>query len=190
MRLLETTLERIGNDEYARTNKSFGLTTLRSRHVQISGARAVFDFRGKHGIQRHLDIADRRLAKIVARCRDLPGQALFQYIDADGARHGIGSDDVNAYLRAVSGADITAKDFRTWAATNLAALALSALEAFDTQAKAKKNVVQAGRGGGATPRQHAGDLPEVLHPPGYLRRLSGRVACGRPEGACRRRCSP
>ncbi len=143
VRLLETTLARVGNEEYARTNRSFGLTTLRNRHVKIAGSHLTFDFRGKHGIQHHIDLADRKLARIVQRCRDLPGQDLFQYLDEEGTPHGIGSEDVNDYLHAISGEDITAKDFRTWAATNLAALALRELEVFDTQAKAKKNVVRA-----------------------------------------------
>jgi DNA topoisomerase-1 len=143
VRLLEQTLARVGNEEYARDNKSFGLTTLRNRHVKLAGSHMVFDFRGKHGIDHHVDLADRRLANIVKRCRDLPGQHLFQFLDADGARHEVGSDDVNAYLHDISGEDITAKDFRTWAATNLAALAFRELERFDTQAASKKAVVQA-----------------------------------------------
>jgi DNA topoisomerase-1 len=128
VRLLEQTLARVGNEEYARDNKSFGLTTLRNRHVKLAGSHMIFDFRGKHGIDHHVDLADRRLANIVKRCRDLPGQHLFQFLDGDGERHSIGSDDVNAYLHEISGEDITAKDFRTWAATNLAALAFRELE--------------------------------------------------------------
>ena len=143
VKLLEKTLARVGNEEYARDNKSFGLTTLRNRHTRVKGSRITFDFRGKHGIDHHVDLQDRRLANIVTRCRELPGQQLFQYIDADGERHSIGSDDVNDYLREVSGEDITAKDFRTWAATNLAAMALRELERFDSEAKNKKNVVHA-----------------------------------------------
>lgn len=143
VRLLEKTLVRIGNEEYAQANKSFGLTTLRNRHVKVEGSRVAFDFRAKHGIPRHIELQDRRLAAIVKRCRDLPGQELFQYLDEDGERHGIGSEDVNDYLREVSGEEITAKDFRTWAGTNLAALALRELEQFDSDAKAKKNVVRA-----------------------------------------------
>ena len=143
VKLLEKTLARVGNEEYARDNKSFGLTTLRNRHTRVKGSRITFDFRGKHGIDHHADLMDRRLANIVARCRELPGQQLFQYIDAEGERHAVGSDDVNDYLREVSGEDITAKDFRTWAATNLAAMALRELERYDSDAKNKKNVVQA-----------------------------------------------
>jgi DNA topoisomerase-1 len=144
VRLLESTLIRVGNEEYARTNKSFGLTTLRNRHVKIEGgARIRFDFRGKSGTEHHIDLRNKRLANVVRRCQDLPGQELFQYLDEDGQPHGVDSDDVNDYLQAITGEAITAKDFRTWAATNLAALALRELETFDTQAKAKKNVVQA-----------------------------------------------
>jgi DNA topoisomerase-1 len=143
VRLLETTLARVGNEEYAKANVSFGLTTLRNRHVRIDGSRIAFDFRGKQGIRHHIDLKDRRLARIVRRCRDLPGQELFRYLDEDGVPRSVGSEDVNEYLREISGEEITAKDFRTWAATNLAALALRELEVFDSQAKAKKNVMQA-----------------------------------------------
>jgi DNA topoisomerase-1 len=143
VRLLEMTLARVGNEEYAKTNRSFGLTTLRNRHVRVDGNRLAFDFRGKHGIKHHIDLRDRHLARIVKRCRDIPGQDLFQYLDEEGEPHSVDSEDVNDYLRAISGEEITAKDFRTWAATNLAALALTELEVFDTQAKAKKNVVHA-----------------------------------------------
>jgi DNA topoisomerase I len=143
VRLLEMTLARVGNEEYAKANHSFGLTTLRNRHVRVEGNRLAFDFRGKHGLKHHIDLSDRRLARIVKRCRDIPGHDLFQYLDEGGEPHSVDSEDVNEYLRAISGEEITAKDFRTWAATNLAALALRELEAFDTQAKAKKNVVHA-----------------------------------------------
>jgi DNA topoisomerase-1 len=144
VRLLEGTLIRVGNEEYAKTNNSFGLTTLRNRHVKVDGeSRISFDFRGKSGAEHHIDLRDRKLAKIVRRCQELPGQALFQYLDDEGQPHALGSDDVNEYLRDITGEEITAKDFRTWAATNLAALALQRLEVFDSQAKAKKNVLHA-----------------------------------------------
>jgi DNA topoisomerase I len=144
VRLLESTLIRVGNEEYAKTNKSFGLTTLRNRHVKVeSGARIRFDFRGKSGTEHRIDLRNKKLAAVVRRCQDLPGQDLFQYLDEDGQPRGVGSDDVNDYLQEITGQPITAKDFRTWAATNLAALALQQLEAFDSQAKAKKNVLQA-----------------------------------------------
>jgi len=140
--LLERTMMRVGNEEYAKTNNSFGLTTLHDEHVQVKGTHLTFDFRGKHGVQHHIDLADKRLARVVERCRDLPGQDLFQFLDHDGHPHHVVSDDVNAYLREVSGEEITAKDFRTWAATNLAALALRDREEFDTLARAKKHLVE------------------------------------------------
>ncbi|HEX2939671.1 MAG TPA: DNA topoisomerase IB [Rhodopila sp.] len=143
VRLLESTLIRVGNEEYVKQNKSFGLTTMRTRHVKVEGGRIRFDFRGKSGTEHHIDLRNRKLAGVVRRCQDLPGQELFQYLDEANQPHTIDSDDVNDYLQAISGEPITAKDFRTWAATNLAALALQQFEAFDTEAKAKKNVVQA-----------------------------------------------
>ena len=143
VRLLERTLARIGNEEYAKTNNSFGLTTLRRRHAKVRGNVVELDFRAKHGIQRHIELKDRRLAGIIKRLQDIRGQELFQYLDDDGERRTISSDDVNDYLRTISGEDITAKDFRTWAATNLAAIALAECEAVDNQARAKKNVLRA-----------------------------------------------
>ena len=141
--LLEKTLMRVGNEEYTRTNKSFGLTTLRNRHAHVQGTEVVLDFRAKHGVQQHVELRDRRLAGIIKRLQDIHGQELFQYLDEDEQRHGISSQDVNDYLYEITGEDITAKDFRTWAATNLAALALHEFEQFDSHAKAKKNVLQA-----------------------------------------------
>ena len=141
--LLEKTMMRVGNEEYAKQNKSYGLTTLRDRHIKVKGSHVEFDFRGKHGVDHHIDLQDRTLAKIVQRCRDIPGQDLFQFLDHHGERHGIGSEDVNDYLHEISGQPITAKDFRTWAATNLAAEVLAELELFDTQAAAKKELVKA-----------------------------------------------
>jgi len=143
VRLLEVSLIRVGNDEYARENDSFGLTTMRNKHVDVRGADLRFHFRGKSGKWHNVDIHDRRLAKIVERCQDLPGQELFQFVDDDGARHDVRSEDVNEYLREITGQDFTAKDFRTWAGTVLAATALREFEKFDTQAQAKKNVVAA-----------------------------------------------
>ncbi|HEY2748441.1 MAG TPA: DNA topoisomerase IB [Polyangia bacterium] len=126
VRLLETTLIRVGNEEYARTNHSYGLTTLRDRHVDVDGAELRFEFRGKSGVRRAVSLHDRRLARIIRRCQDLPGHELFQYLDDDGARRAIDSQDVNDYLREVTGQEITAKDFRTWNGTVLAAAALCA----------------------------------------------------------------
>ena len=137
-RLLENTFIRIGNERYARQNGSFGLTTLRNRHVRVNGERIAFDFRGKSGRQHHIEFDDARLARVIRRCRDLPGYELFQYVDEAGERHSIGSSDVNDYLRALSGEDYTAKDFRTWAGTVLAVLALQAADAPRSQAHARK----------------------------------------------------
>jgi DNA topoisomerase-1 len=141
--LLQATMMRIGNEEYARTNKSFGLTTLRSRHVHVDGRAVQFRFRGKSGVFHDVTVEDKRLARIIARIRDLPGQDLFQYLDADGEAHAIGSADVNDYLRELSGEDYTAKDFRTWSGTVLAALALHEFEKFDSDTQARKNIVRA-----------------------------------------------
>jgi DNA topoisomerase-1 len=143
VRLLETSLIRVGNDEYARANRSFGLTTLRGRHIDISGITVTFDFRGKGGKRHHIKVADRRIARIVRNCRDLPGYELFQYLDDAGARHRVASDDVNAYLRAVAGADFSAKDFRTWSGTVLAAQALKPRQAFESQAEARRAITEA-----------------------------------------------
>jgi DNA topoisomerase-1 len=141
--LLEATMMRIGNDEYARTNNSFGLTTLRNRHVRIDGSEVEFHFRGKSGVMHAVKLQDPRMARIIRRTRELPGQDLFQYVDDDGEQHAIGSADVNDYLRSLTGEDYTAKDFRTWAGTMLAAMALHEFQKFDSAAQAKKNIVQA-----------------------------------------------
>ncbi len=143
VRLLETTLIRIGNEEYARDNGSFGLTTMREDHVDIAGSKVNFEFRGKSGKTHSIGIRDLRLARIVKRCRDLPGQVLFKYVDDAGNQQNIGSADVNAYLREITGQDFTAKDFRTWAGTVLAAVALQGFEPFETEGQARRNVVQA-----------------------------------------------
>lgn len=138
--LLETTLIRVGNSDYAKQNKSYGLTTLRVPHVEIDGSELRFQFTGKSGKSWRLKIKNRRVAKIVRACQDLPGQALFQYLDDNGDRQSVSSTDVNAYLREITGRDVTAKDFRTWAGTVLATMALAEFEAFDSEAKAKKNI--------------------------------------------------
>ncbi len=143
VRLLETTLLRVGNEEYARANNSFGLTTLRDRHAEVEGSTVRFAFRGKSGKDIQVDIQDRRLARVVKRCRDLPGQDLFQYVDDEGARQAVGSGDVNAYLREVTGEEFSAKDFRTWGGTVLALGALSVLGANGGAGEASRNVVQA-----------------------------------------------
>jgi DNA topoisomerase-1 len=143
VRLLETTFIRVGNEEYARTNKSFGLTTLRNRHVKIDGAKIHFRFRGKSGKEHEIKVTSRRLARLVTHCRDLPGQDLFQFLDEAGEPQPIDSGDVNEYLREISGEDFTAKDFRTWAGTLLAARRLSAAANFETAAEAKSACVSA-----------------------------------------------
>ena len=143
VQLLERTLIRVGNEEYARANRSFGLTTLRDRHVAVRGGRLRFQFRGKSGVAHAIDVSDRRLARIVKSCRDLPGQQLFQYVDDDGATQCIGSADVNAYLKEITGEDFTAKDFRTWAGTVLTLTALREVHAPASQRQAKRSLVQA-----------------------------------------------
>ena len=140
VRLLEITLIRVGNDEYARANKSFGLTTLRKRHVKLSTVGAVFEFRGKSGKEHRTGFRDRRLARVLGRFQDLPGQRLFQYLDEAGERRRVESDDVNAYLREAMGDDFSAKDFRTWAATLSAARALCLQSAEPGHAPTKKAV--------------------------------------------------
>ena len=143
VRLLETTLIRVGNEQYAQENAHYGLTTMHNEHVDVAGSQVEFHFVGKSGKEHDITLRDRKLARIVARLRDLPGEELFEYQDHEGNLHKIGSDDVNAYLHEIAGEEFTAKDFRTWAGTTLAALALQELEAFDTQTQAKKNVKQA-----------------------------------------------
>ena len=143
VRLLDCTGIRIGNDEYARANRSFGLTTLRDRHVEVSGSSIRFEFRGKSGKTHQVSLSDRRLARIVQRCQDIPGEELFQYIDEDNVRQTISSGDVNDYLREISGQDFTAKDFRTWSGTKLAVSALTEIGAWTSKGQAKANVLLA-----------------------------------------------
>jgi DNA topoisomerase I len=143
VRLLETSHIRVGNEEYARQNKSFGLATLRNRHVNVSGSTIRFEFRGKSGVEHALDINDRRLAKIIKRCQDLPGYELFQYIDEIGERRTIDSNDVNEYIRQIAGEEFSTKDFRTWAGTVLAARALQEFETAASDSESKRNIVQA-----------------------------------------------
>ncbi len=143
VRLLETTFIRVGNEEYAKTNKSYGLTTMRNEHVDVSGGTIHFQFRGKSGVEHTIGINDRRVARIVKRCKELPGKELFQYLDDDGERQTIDSGDVNGYLDEITGEHFTAKDFRTWAGTLLAAMALQGFEVFDSETQAKKNIIAA-----------------------------------------------
>jgi len=143
VKLLETTLIRVGNAEYARTNDSYGLTTLRKKHVEVEDDTITFEFTGKSGQDWHVEVEDAKLAEVVKACEDTPGYELFKYFDESGERQDVGSADVNDYLRRISGEDVTAKDFRTWAGTVLAALALQEFEAFDSETQAKKNIVRA-----------------------------------------------
>src|SRR5438132_5658908 len=143
VRLLDSTLIRVGNPEYARENNSFGLTTLRDRHVDVSGSTLRIHFRGKGGKEHRIALSDRRLAGVVKVCQDLPGQELFQYVDEDDVVRAIESSDVNDYLRLISGQEFTAKDFRTWGGTVHAAEALLEVGDFRSEDEAKRNVVQA-----------------------------------------------
>src|SRR6266496_1924351 len=143
VQLLEQSLIRIGNEEYARENKSFGLTTMQDRHVDVKGSKLRFRFRGKSGRQHEVDVTDRRIARIVSKLQELPGQSLFQYLDDEGNVRDVTSQDVNDYLREITGEDFTAKDFRTWAGTVLAAIALSAAGVFEIKKQAKTNIKHA-----------------------------------------------
>lgn len=157
VRLLETTLIRVGNEEYARHNDSYGLTTLHDDHVDVDGATLRFNFRGKSGKEHEVDVQDRRLASIVKRCRDLPGQELFQYLDTDGQSHTIGSADVNAYLHDVMGEEFTAKDFRTWSGSVLAAQELLRHGPADSETAARHTIVTAIR----TVSERLGNTPAI-----------------------------
>ncbi|HVL53619.1 MAG TPA: hypothetical protein VM344_05110, partial [Vitreimonas sp.] len=184
VRLLELTMIRVGNDEYARLNRSFGLTTLRDRHARIEGTRVRFRFRGKGGRDHEVGIRDRRLVTVIRRCQELPGQELFQYLDDEGEVRDVASDDVNEYLREVSGGDFTAKDFRTWAGTVLAYRALRALQPAGSASAARKNVVAAIR----ETAGHLGNTPAVarrsyVHPAVLEAYLDGRVGGALVEAA-------
>jgi DNA topoisomerase-1 len=141
--LLERTLIRIGTDEYAKANNSYGLTTLRRRHVAVAGAKVDFEFRGKSGIEHSVSITDRRIARIVQRCQELPGWELFKYIDDEGRKQSVEAADINDYLRQITGREVTAKDFRTWAGTMLAAEALRVMGPAPSKKQAEKNIVAA-----------------------------------------------
>src|SRR5439155_622901 len=169
VQLLERSLIRVGNEEYARENKSFGLTTMQDRHVDVKGSKLRFRFRGKSGRQHEVDVTDRRIARIVMKLQDLAGQSLFQYLDDEGNARDITSQDVNEYLREITGADFTAKDFRTWAGTVLAAVALGKLGASETKRQAKTNI------------KHAiGAVAEVLGNTPAIRRSVTSTSCWRP----------
>ncbi len=176
VRLLETTLIRIGNVQYAKENAHYGLTTLQTDHVEVEGATLHFHFVGKSGKEHSIDLRDKKLASIVARLHDLPGQEIFQYADAEGNLHSVGSEDVNAYLHEVAGDEFTAKDFRTWAGTVLASLALQEFEAFGSATQAKRNVTAAIK----AVSQRLGNTPAVcrksyIHPAVFETYLDGTM---------------
>ena len=143
VQLLENTLIRIGNNHYAHKNRSYGLTTLRDRHVETKGTKVKFEFRGKSGVEHQIELNDRRLASVIKQCQEIPGYEIFKYYDESGDRHFVDSGDVNDYLQEITNQDFTAKDFRTWYGTLLAAIELDELGEFDSQKQAKKNVTQA-----------------------------------------------
>jgi DNA topoisomerase-1 len=188
VRLIDGTLVRIGNPEYARENGSYGLTTMRDDHVNVFGSRLRFRFRGKGGKPVVVDISDRRLARVIKRCQDLPGEELFQYVDDDGTPGSIDSGDVNDYLREISGQDFTAKDFRTWGGSVLAARALRDVGSFRSEREAKSKVLEAVK---AVARE-LGNTPTVcrncyIHP-GVIEAYTGRtleVAWRRAEASQR-----
>ena len=184
VRLLELTLIRVGNDEYARLNNSFGLTTLCDRHARIDGSHVRFRFRGKSGQPHEVGLRDRRLAALVRRCQELPGQELFQYVDEDGTVRDVASDDVNDYLREIAGVDFSAKDFRTWAGTVLAYRALRALQPAVSETGARRNVVAAIR----ETAGRLGNTPAVarksyVHPAVLEAYMDGRVGGALVEAA-------
>jgi DNA topoisomerase-1 len=183
VRLLECTNIRVGNDEYARTNGSYGLTTLRDKHVEVSGGSLRFSFKGKSGKTHEVELSDRRLARIVRRCRDVPGEELFQYLDDDGRRQTIDSGDVNDYLREISGQEFTAKDFRTWAGTKLAVAALRELGPMATEREAKAAIVQAvDRVAGRLNNTRAVCRKYYIHPTVFETYLAGTMLAGLGNG--------
>jgi DNA topoisomerase I len=183
VRLLEHTFIRVGNDEYARENKSFGLTTIKNRHVTLKGAHLRFRFRGKSGRQHEVDVRDREVAKVISRLQDLPGQDLFQYVDDDDKLRDVRSQDVNDYLRDITNENFTAKDFRTWGGTLLSALALNAQGGFVTNKQGKVNVKTAI----SAVAQLLGNTPAIcrkcyVHPAIVEAYLSGKQIAGLGEG--------
>jgi DNA topoisomerase-1 len=183
VRLLETTHIRVGNEEYARTNDSYGLTTLQNKHVEVQGATVRFHFRGKSGKEHEIDLRDPRAARVVKRCQELPGQELFEYVDENGERHDIGSGDVNDYLRAIAGEEFTAKDFRTWAGTVLCACCLQSFEEYQSEREARQNIVAAIR----DVAEQLGNTPAVcrkcyVHPAVLDAYLEGSLRDGLAKG--------
>lgn len=143
VQLLENTLIRVGNSQYAQKNRSYGLTTLRDRHVETKGDKIKFEFRGKSGVEHEIELRDRKLARVIKQCQEIPGYEIFKYYDESGERHFVDSGDVNEYLQQITEQDFTAKDFRTWYGTLLAAIELDNLGKFDSEKQAKQNVTQA-----------------------------------------------
>lgn len=183
VRLMETTLIRVGNEEYARDNHSYGLTTMHDHHARVEGSTITFRFKGKSGKSHCIDVSDRRIARIIQRCQDIPGYELFQYIDEEDASHSVDSADVNDYLREITHQDFTAKDFRTWAGSVLAYSALRLLEPFDSATQAKKNVVEAIK----SVAERLGNTASVcrkcyVHPALIDCYLAGSIACVTPNG--------
>ncbi len=176
VRLMEETHIRVGNEEYARENKSYGLTTMRTKHVEVNGAKITFDFQGKSRVHHTIDLQDRRLARIIKDISHLPGYELFQFVDHDGNRHSIDSSDVNEYLRQITGEHFTAKDFRTWAGSVLCCDLLNAFEPVSTLTQAKKNVVEAIK----KVASHLGNTPSVCRKcyvhPAVLERYLGNIS--------------
>ena len=165
VRLLDTTLIRVGNEEYVRENGSYGLTTMLNKHVKVDQAQLHFHFKGKSGREHRIDVKDRQLARIVKRLQSLPGQELFQYIDEDKVPRSVESNDVNDYLRQTSGQEFTAKDFRTWGGTVIASIMLQQLGAFDSETQGKRNITEAIK----TTAQRLGNTPAIcrkcyIHP--------------------------
>ena len=184
VRLMETTFIRIGNEEYARENHTYGLTTLHNRHVDVHGATITFEFDGKSGVHHVIDVENPRLANIVRHCLDLPGYELFQYLDEAGNRHCIDSADVNDYLRQITGQPFTAKDFRTWAGSVLAAAVLSEFEPFEDETQAQHNIVQAIK----VVAERLGNTPTVcrkcyIHPLVFERYIKGTTLVALEAGA-------
>lgn len=174
VRLMELTHIRIGNEEYARTNKSYGLTTMRNGHAKVKGESITFRFRGKSGVEHNVGVRDRRLSTVIKRCQDIPGQDLFQYLDEKGECHPIGSADVNLYLQEVTGDHFTAKDFRTWAGSVMACMLLCETEVFESETQGKRNVVDAIK----QVASHLGNTPSVcrkcyVHPSVLEHYMSG-----------------
>ena len=179
VRVMETTFIRVGNVEYARENQSYGLTTMRNRHVEIHGGKVHFTFKGKSGVQHSIDLEDKRLARIIARCHDIPGHELFQFLDHEGRHHHVDSSDVNEYLREITNEHFTAKDFRTWAGTVLACMMLQELDPYDSGTQAKKNIVATI----AAVAERLGNTPSVcrkcyVHPAVLEHYLHGTMANG------------